>query len=120
MMRYPLFVKLATAAVVGLSVTQAPADELNPDRVKKKTRVAIINCKAESDGFWVFTAGDIDGRRLELSNQTPCSKVLSSLAANGFEIQTPVTSACSGFSPDQATTMTAIDLAESGGQTGTH
>ncbi len=117
-MKYPLFLKLAMTAVVALSATAVPADEL--DRGKKKARVAIINCKAESDGFWVFTAGDIDGRRLELSDQTPCSRVLSSLATNGFEIQSPVTPVCSGFSPDQATTMTAIALAESGGETTAH
>jgi hypothetical protein len=76
-------------------------------------RVAIVSCLADSSGQFQFRSGDVNGEPLEFNRNLRCSEVLALLARDGFTVAPATTTQqSSGFTPDQATTMTAIALAE--------
>ena len=80
-------------------------------------RVAIVSCDADINGVFQFSSGDVNGRALEFDRAMRCSEVLALLARDGFIVAPATTTQSqSGFTPDEARTMTAIALAESGGR----
>ena len=79
-------------------------------------RVAVVSCVADDSGGFQFRGGDVNGQPLQFNRELRCSEVLTLLARDGFTIAPATTTQqSSGFTPDQAQTMTAIALAESGG-----
>jgi hypothetical protein len=106
---------LSGIAVFGAA---AAAQRLGPAQRSNHTspRVAIVSCLADNNGQFQFRSGDVNGRPLDFGRALQCSEALALLARDGFAIAPATTTQqSSGFTPDQATTMTAIALAESGG-----